>query len=184
MKQAFLILVVAGSFCSCNSSDQASANDTDETKVAAATDTTAMNYAYTIEKPDQWVTGSRENTRMVLASLKNWENGDMKAAINDFADTVKLEFDGYEAKLPRDSVMVMFQNERKMVKSVQVIMDDFESVKSKDGTKEYVSLWYKQKKQDLKDKWDSLEVMDDLLIKNGEIRSIDEKTRHYPAKKM
>jgi len=71
-----------------------------------------------------------------------------------------------------------------MIKNVKVIMDDFESVKSKDGTKEYVSLWYKQKKQDLKDKWDSLEVMDDLLIKNGEIVSIDEKTRHYPAKKM
>jgi len=185
MKQVFIICVMAASICSCNSTDQAtSASATDETKVAAASDTAAMNYAYTIEKPDQWVTGSREHTQMVLASLKSWENGDMPAALANFTDTVSLKFDGFEATLPRDSVRAMFENERKRFKKVQVIMDDFESVKSKDGTQEYVSLWYKEKSLDQKDKWDSVEVMDDLRIKNGKIASINEKVRHFPPRKM
>lgn len=185
MKQVFIICVMAALFCSCNSTDQStSTSATDDTKVAAASDTAAMNYAYTIEKPDQWVRGARENTRMVLASLKNWENGDMSSALADFADSISLKFDGYEATLSRDSVKTMFENERKKIQKVQVIMDDFESVISKDGTQEYVSLWYKQKLQDQKGKWDSVEVMDDLRIKNGKIASINEKIRHFPSRKM
>src|SRR6187431_3459066 len=113
MKQVFIIWIMAVSICSCNSTDQATSSSTDDTKVAAAADTAAINYAYTIEKPDQWVTGSRENTQMVLASLKNWENGDMSAALASFTDTISLKFDGFEATLPRDSVRAMFENERK-----------------------------------------------------------------------
>jgi hypothetical protein len=70
------------------------------------------------------------------------------------------------------------------MKNMSIIMDDFESVISKDRKNEYVSLWYKQKWQDAKGVWDSLSVMDDLKIKDGKIASIDEKIRHYPKKKM
>lgn len=64
-------------------------------------------------------------------------------------------------------------------------MDDWESVKLKDGSREYVSLWYKEITTDKKGKTDSVFVMDDLLIKNGKIVSIDQKIRHFPdAKKM
>lgn len=182
MKHAFLFLFVAA-LVSCNAPEDKTAKD--EPKVAGAADTssTRIDYAYTIEHPDQWVTGSRENTKMVLASLKKWEMGDFDGALENFGDSVQLNFDRWESKMPRDSVKAMFAAERKNYKSMQIIMDDFESVKSKDGTKEYVSLWYKQKSQDNKGTWDSVSVMDDLLIRNGKIVSIDEKLRHYPVKK-
>ena len=79
----------------------------------------------------------------------------------------------------------MFKRDRAALKSIKIIMEDFESVKSRH--KEdlgYVSLWYKQIWQDKKGKTDSLECMDDLKIENGKITLLNEKVRHYPAKKM
>ena len=55
-----------------------------------------MDYAYTIENRDQWEWGSKDNTKIVLQSLKDWENGDYDAAVRNFADTVELKFDGFE----------------------------------------------------------------------------------------
>jgi hypothetical protein len=62
-------------------------------------------------------------------------------------------------------------------------MEDWESVVSKDKSMEYVSLWYKQYFTDANGKADSIECMDDLRMKNGKIAMINEKIRHYPAKK-
>ena len=67
---------------------------------------------------------------------------------------------------------------------MQILMSDFESVRSKDGKTEFVYLWYKQKFQDQNGKWDSISGMDDVKIKNGKIIEIDEKIRLYPKKKM
>jgi hypothetical protein len=57
-------------------------------------------------------------------------------------------------------------------------------VKSKDGTQEYVSMWYKQKWQDQKGNWDSVVCMDDMKFVNGKIASIDEKRRKFSKNKM
>jgi hypothetical protein len=182
MKYSILLLLAAG-IAGCNSNDKTAAPESTDTKVAAATTETSMDYAYTIKQPDNWVTGSKENTKMVLASLKDWENGDFATCMKSFADSVQLNFDGFQAKLPKDSIAAMFASDRKNYESMKIEMEDFESVKSKDGTEEYVSLWYKQKSQ-LKGKpMDSVVVMDDLKIANGKILSIDEKLRHYPKKK-
>jgi hypothetical protein len=191
MKRTCFFLIIASCFAACNNSESGTSNEdtkSSDAKVAGASDETndekKMDYAYTIEKPDQWERGSRENTKMVLASLKGFEKGDMDAAVKDFADTVELRFDAWEAKIPRDSVKKVFAKSWSEMKNMSIIMDDFESVISKDKKNEYVSLWYKQKWQDAKGAWDSLSVMDDLKIKDGKIASIDEKIRHYPKKKM
>jgi hypothetical protein len=184
MRQMILMICVAGLCTACNNSATSKDDSkTTDAKVANASDQ-KMDYAYTIEHPDQWEMGSKMHTQTVLASLKAFENGDMEAATKDFADTVQLLFDGFDAKVSRDSAKAILTQSRKQNKSMKVIMDDFESVKSKDGTAEYVSLWYKEKTQDQKGTWDSLSVMDDLRIKDGKIASIDEKVRHYPKKKM
>ena len=76
----------------------------------------------------------------------------------------------------------MFIRDRSQYKTVSVNMHDFESVKSKDVDKQYVSLWYVQKWEDQKGMMDSLSMMDDLEIKNGKIISIDQKSRRFPKK--
>ena len=78
----------------------------------------------------------------------------------------------------------MFSTDRKSLKALEITMDDYETVKSKDGKQEYVSMWYKQKWQDQKGKWDSVICMDDMKFVNGKIASIDEKRRKFAKKKM
>src|SRR5215213_11535117 len=175
MKKMVALLFAAGTLASCNSSDSSKDSKAADAKVASASTDEKMDYAYTIEHPDQWEWGTKENSKLVLASLKGFETGNMEMATKDFADTIQLMFDGYEAKLTRDSAKNMFMQQWQEMKNLKVDMEDFESVKSKDGKYEYVSLWYKQKWQDAKGAWDSVSVMDDLRIKDGKITMIDEK---------
>ncbi|MEO5997664.1 MAG: hypothetical protein ABIN89_13070 [Chitinophagaceae bacterium] len=185
MRKFITLLVIASAIASCNDkTTDTEATKTVISKTESISDTTTVNYAYTIEHPDQWETGSKSNTEMVLKTLKAFENGNMDDAVKDFADSVKLEFDNFEAKMSKDSLMAFFKRERIGIKNMRIVMDDFESVKSKVEPKEYVSLWYKQIWQDQKGKTDSIECMDDLEIKNGKIVLLSEKIRHYPAKKM
>ena len=78
----------------------------------------------------------------------------------------------------------MFTKSRAALKNMEVKMDDWESVISKDKNTEYVSLWYKELWEDTKGKKDSLVQMDDLRMKNGKIVGIDQKSRKLSAKKM
>jgi len=179
MKQKLLLLLAIGALAACNSTDK-----TEAQVKSATTEEPKMDYAYTIDHPDQWERGSRENTKMVLQALKDYENGNVEASLAAFADSVELRFDEMMGKFSKDSVRAMFTQNRNSLKSMKVDMDDFESVKSKDGKEQWVSLWYKEKWEDQKGNWDSAVIMNDMKIVNGKIAVLDEKTRRFPKKKM
>ena len=181
MKQVFII-AVGVCLLSCNTASTTKTNADSSTAAAPRTDE-KMDYAYTIDHPDNWETGDRKNTAIVLKGLKAYENGDIATCVATFGDSVKLEFDNYEATLSNDSLKAMFTRDRSKIKAMTIHMDDWESVISKDKKVEYVSLWYKQIWTDEKGKVDSLECMDDLRMKNGKIVGLNEKIRHYPTKK-
>ena len=183
MKQAFLFLCSASFLLACNSTDPKTADETimADTKVAAVS---TNDLAYPVKDWGDWQPGSVDNLKTALQSLKDFETGNIDACMNAFADSIDLKFPGMEGKFSKDSVTKMFKAERGGLKAMEIVMDDYESVKSKDGKREYVSMWYKQKSQDQKGTWDSVTCMDDLKIVNGKIASIDEKRREFPKKKM
>ncbi|MBO9682694.1 MAG: hypothetical protein J7502_08520 [Flavisolibacter sp.] len=183
MKQAFPLVLVAAVVFACNSSDTKTAESpgTDNTKVAAIS---TNDLAYPGKDWGDWQPGSMENLKTALQALKDFETGNVDACVNAFADSVKLAFDGMEETFSKDSVLKMFSEDRKNLKTVQIDMDDYETVKSKDGKQEYVSMWYKQKWQDQKGNWDSVICMDDMKFVNGKIASLDEKRRKLAKKKM
>jgi len=183
MKHASLFVGFAAVFLSCNSSDTKTVDETKmgETKVAAVS---TNDLAYPLKDWGDWQPGTRDNLKMALQTLKDFETGNIDACMNAFADSIELRFDDMEGKYSKDSVTKMFKADRNSLKAMEINMDDYESVKSKDGKQEYVSMWYKQKWQDQKGTWDSVFCMDDLKIINGKIASIDEKRRKSPKKKM
>ena len=183
MRQVFLLLCSAAFLFACNDSDTKTAYETkaDDTKVAAMS---TNDLAYPVKDWDDWQPGSMDNLKMALQSLKDFENGNIDASLKYFADSIELKFDEMEGKFPKDSVAKMFKADRGNMKTMQIDMDDYETVKSKDGKKEYVSMWYNQKWQDEKGAWDSVFCMDDLKIEQGKIVSIDEKRRKAAKKKM
>jgi len=155
------------------------------TKMTDSTGNEKMEYVYTTESNGNWETGSRENAANVLKALKAFETNNIAECMNYFADSVEIRFDKLNAKLSNDSLAKFFAAGRNTMTSYVIKMEDWESVKSKDGSKEYVSLWYNEIWTDNKGKTDSISVMDDVLIKNGKIASIDQKIRHFPdGKKM
>lgn len=181
MKRLFACLSLAALFA-CNSSDKSTAEvNPGETKVASMS---IKELPYEVKDWGDWQTGSMENVKTVMQSLKDFETGDIAASVKNFADSAELRFDDINGKFSKDSIQKMFTKFRGMSKEVKIEMEDFETVKSKDGKYEYVSLWYKQKWQDEKGNWDSVICMDDVRIQDGKIVVLDEKLRHFPKKKM
>ena len=178
-----ILFLLATSLIACNNSESTASKQTptEETKVAAMSTT---DLAYPLKDWADWQPGSIDNLKMVLQALKDFENGNIDASLTSFADSIHLSFDQMEGTFSKDSLRKMFTAQRSDLKSMKIYMDDYESVKSKDGKQQYVSLWYKQIWEDKKGNTDSIEQMNDLRIVNGKIASLSEKSRRYPKKKM
>ena len=144
-----------------------------------------IDYAYLPEDhpADNWDRGDQKKIAMVLKSLKAFENGNVEESLVPFADSVNWSYDGFDAKISRDSLKAMFTDAWKNMSSMKIHMDDYEAVISKDKKEEFVTLWYKQVTTDKKGKIDSAACVDDLKIENGKITVLDEKTRKFPVKK-
>ena len=159
-------------FASCNNPGTATNSTTKD-----STTPPAMNYPYTIKQPDNWNIGSPQNTMTLLSSLKAYENGNVDEALKDWADSVHLQFDAMDTTMSKDSIKPMFIKDRANIKSMNIKMDDWESVISKDKSEEWVTLWYRQTWEDMDGKKDSADIIDDAMFKNGKIARLDEYTR-------
>ncbi len=178
------LFFLAGILFSSCSNQATETKDTVKDSTSAEPAAVSMNYPYAIDHPDNWEIGSTSNTMAVLTALKAYENGNIDECVKYFGDSVRLQFDGVDTKVSKDSLKSMFTKSRAALKTMEVKMDDWESVISKDKNTEYVSLWYKESWEDTKGEKDSLVQMDDLQMKNGKIVSIDQKSRKLPSKKM
>ena len=80
-----------------------------------------------------------------MSALKAFENGDVPGSMKYFGDSIHLQFDALDKKLPADSMLAMLTAQRGLYKSMEIKMNDWESVISKDKQEEWVTLWYRQK---------------------------------------
>lgn len=141
-------------------------------------------YAYSISNPNQWEWGDKNNIRIALDGLKAYEKGNISAALKDYADTVVVQMDGFEGRVTKDSLLTLLIRERSQIKRMAIEMNDFISLRSKNGGNEYVSLWYKQLWEDQNGRVDSVQCMDDIAFKNGKIVLLNEKVRRYGGRQQ
>lgn len=175
-KIAMLFFIAAAASCSSNSSALKEIN-TDSTGGQAKSSTSMPAYPYTIKNPDNWETGSSANSMAVLTSLKKWEEGNMDESIKYFADSVRLQLDGLDKTLSRDSVKTMLAGLWNSYKTVNIKMGDWESVVSKDKKEEWVTLWYTEYMETKNGVKDSVAVINDMQLKDGKIIRLDEYNR-------
>jgi hypothetical protein len=174
-KQFLLFFIGGALFASCHSADSATTKVSDG-KTANTVVAEQMNYPYTIDHPDYWETGSQQNTMNALSSLKAWENNNMDESMKYFADSVHAQFDGFDKTVPKDSLRKMI-TPGPTLKNHSIKMQDWESVISKDKKDEYVTLWYRQFEENTNGKKDSVDVINDLKMKDGKIIGLDEYRR-------
>ena len=179
-KKIMLGAVIAVFAMSCNN-----AATNENGKAAVDSSSEKIDYAYlpANHPPDYWDRGDQKNIALVLKSLKGFETKNVEQALEPFADSILWQVGGFDAKISKDSLRSMFTNDLKNIASVKIIMNDYESVISKDKKLEYVSLWYKQVNTDMKGKVDSMICMDDAKIVNGKIVEMEEKVRPLGVKK-
>lgn len=161
-KTIFTILTALTIFSSCNNS-----NKTDITEKSIAVE----NYPYSINEPDNWETGSTENTMIALSALKAWETGKMDEAVKFFADSMQIKFDGLDQKMSNDGLKVFFG--QIWNKTFKIDMKDWKSVVSKDKSKAVVTVWYRESWTDDAGVKDSIDAVNDFLIKDGKIIGLD-----------
>jgi PBP1b-binding outer membrane lipoprotein LpoB len=176
MKKIFIIFLGAVTLAACNNkSSTASEAKTDSTATTSPTE--KVDYPYTIDHPDNWNIGSSANTLTALTALKTYEEGDVEKSVAQFGDSVHLQFDAFDSTLSNDSLKTMFTRLRSNYKSMSVKMSDWESVISKDGKEEWVTMWYKQIWEYKNGSKDSAAIIDDVRLKDGKIIRLDEYTR-------
>jgi hypothetical protein len=150
------------------------ANDakTDVPEVKAATDTKpATAYAYTIDHPDYWeINTNTANTELVLKAVKAYETGD---TTGDYvADSLEIKDNNVNEKGLSKDILPMVIKGRSMMSKYTIKMQDWESVVSKDGKEEWVTLWYKAYYTTLDNKSDSVDLVNDFKMKGGKISAI------------
>jgi len=181
----FIIIACISIFAIGCSNQPASKDSTGAASPASDSSADKIDYAYLPEghQPDYWDRGDQKKVALVLKSLKAFENGNVEECLVPFADSVAWSFDGFDAKISKDTLRAMLKDAWNHMSSVKIRMNDYEAVISKDKKEEFVTLWYKQITTDKKGKTDSIACVDDLKIENGKITVLDEKSRKYPVKK-
>ena len=182
MKRFILLLACSMLFAfACNQpGNKSGSTATESAPPATAQDT--LDYPYTLDKPyKDWQPGDKKNAVLVMKMVKAWETRNIPECISYFGDSVQMHFDYFHKTVQHDSLPKLIEESWANYASVQIKMQDWESVISKDGSEEWVTLWYKQSWVDKKGKADSMSMVNDAKIVNGKIVVFDEKAQHLGA---
>jgi hypothetical protein len=182
MKQFMVITCLAFMLASCNDAKKDN-KDSGLTKVEGVP-LAEVKLPIPLEKPYRnWQIGSTENVVVAMNSLKTFIDKDFTAMAATIGDSLYVDFDNYQAKMSHDSAVNWFTAMRPMYNDLKVTMYDYVSVISGDKSEEWVTFWYKQWWKNDKGVADSMNVTDDIKLKNGKMIELDEKTSRFQAKK-
>ena len=156
MKRFFVFSTVVV-LAACNSNESTKTGATaDSVKPVAEATMPAIKSPYPIGYSSDFEKDDPKNAETLLALWKAWDNGDLAAAKDMFADSVELHFsDGSSMHSTRDSVLAEAQKFRstfsKAVSSVDAVM----ASKSVDKNEHWALIWGKEVDTDKKGKVDS-----------------------------
>jgi hypothetical protein len=175
MKQFLLVIGLCTGGLGCNTEPKPGTSEMDSTILKGTT-----IYPFTPKYSLKWQAGDEKNALIVLNCLKHYVDGDIRGALNDFADTVDFIGDKFHFSGSKDSLKPILDATRSEMVSVSKVFDTWMTTYYPDKKDTWVTLWYTEKWTDKKGKVDSLYYADDVLIKNGKIVVYDEKQRRFP----
>jgi hypothetical protein len=173
MKQPILAyLLLCTLFCACKSKPA--------TTGQAKNDTAKLTYPFTPKYSINWQPGDEKNAVIVLNCLKKYIAGDVKGAVENFADTVEFIADQFYFKGKKDSLATILSETREGMATVSKTFDSWMTTYYPDKKDTWVTLWYVENWTDKKGKTDSLYYTDNVKLKDGKILMYDEKIRRFP----
>lgn len=147
----------------------------------AATETKSSDkkYPYTVTDYGWKMNDNDQNAITVLNALKAFENADTAALKPLVADSIGVFADGNDFDGTRAQFLQGISQEMSKYKSLRISVQDWHSVISKDKNQEWVSVWYTQYWEDTDGQPDSLDIFNDVSLKDGKITRWNEYVRHY-----
>ena len=154
----FLFIASVAMLAACNSNEPA---ETDS--MASGSDSTmamvpsaAINSPYAIGYSSNFAMGDNKNAESLLVLWKDWDNGNLSAHKDLFADSVEMYFaDGSMMHSSRDSAIAAAQGARDRVTSAVSTVTAIMPVKSVDKDENWALIWGKEVDTDKKGKVDS-----------------------------
>ncbi len=184
MKKVILFAGLALFAFSCNNKDDKSDSKSSDSTKMTSTNTEKLEYPYALNEPyKDWQPGDQVHAVNAMKSLKAWQDNKIAESLSYFGDSVDVRFDNFQKKVSHDSLTSILGGSRNGYTNVDIKMEDWESVISRDGKDQWITMWYKQITTDKKGKTDSLEVINDAKFVNGKIVILDEYIQHLAAKK-
>jgi len=156
MKKIFVLSAVV-LLAACNSNEPAKTDATsDSVKPVTEATRPAIKSPYPIGYSSNFEKDDPKNAETLLALWKTWDNGDLTASKDMFADSVEMHFsDGSSMHSTRDSVVAEAQKVRSTFASAVSSVDAVMALKSVDKNEHWALIWGKEVDTDKKGKVDS-----------------------------
>jgi hypothetical protein len=184
MKKLILVAGIALFAVSCDNKDDKSGDKGSDSTKMTTSSIEKLDFPYALSEPyKDWQPGNQVHAVNLMKCLKAWQDNKMTESISYFGDSVDLRFDNFQKKVSHDSLTSILGGSRNQYNNIDIKMEDWESVVSKDGKHEWVTMWYKQITTDKKGKTDSADVINDAKFVNGKIVILDEYLQHLAPKK-
>ena len=155
MKKVF-VFACAALLASCNAN---TSEKTDSMKMGQdSTSSTAENISspYPINYSSKFVMDNPKNAETLLTLWKDWDNGNLSAHKDLFADSVEMHFsDGTSMHTSRDSAVAAAQSARSAFQTAVSSVDAIMAVKSTDKNENWALIWGKEVDTDKKGVVDS-----------------------------
>jgi len=155
-------------FAACNTNEPAKVESTkagsDSTLSATMRD---INSPYPIGYSSKFAIDDPKNAETLLNLWKDWDNGNLSAHKDMFADSVEMYFwDGTSIHTSRDSAIAGAQNFRNTIASSSSSVDAIMAVKSTDKNEHWALIWGRERDTDKKGKVDSFDLQETWRFNN------------------
>lgn len=137
-----LALAALAIFAACNSNAPASKTDSTASTPDSASMVKTIHSPYDIRYSSKFVMDDPKNAESLLAIWKAYDNGDLSAGRDLFADTVEAQLaDGTHMRASRDSMLAGIQAYRNSFRSAVDKVDAIMAVKSTDRNEHWALIW-------------------------------------------
>jgi hypothetical protein len=151
-----LILGLVALFAACNSGNDSAKVESMKSGSDSSTAMPEINSPYAIQYSSKFVMGDPKHAEAILTLWKDWDNGNLSAHKDMFADSLEMHFaDGSMMHSVRDSVLAAGQSYRDMFTTAVSKVDAVMAVKSTDKNENWALIWGMETDTDKKGKVDS-----------------------------
>ena len=168
--KTILVIALLVTLAACNSPEPAK-TDATTTSTDSTVQVQDISSPYQISYSSKFVMGDPKNAESVLTLWKDWDNGNLSAHKEMFADSVEMHLaDGSMIHSTRDSVVASGQVYRNMFATVVSSVDAVMAVKSTDKDENWALIWGKEIDTEKNNKTDSVYLNENWMFnKDGKI---------------